>query len=206
VADELESLEKDTGASVVFFTDAIFNHPLEYAEEVCRAILRRKLNLQWVAAVLHPAFIEKRLVQLMWEAGCRVVTPGCDTCSDRMLKVLRKDFTKEQLRVALDLLEEMQLNYVLSVLCGGPGEDRSTIEETVDFLRERTPLMLDFGVGIRLMPHSPLADRAVQEGVISADDPLMEPKFYVSPQIKDWIEGYLRDVCSQRPNWTVAYE
>jgi radical SAM superfamily enzyme YgiQ (UPF0313 family) len=206
VADELESLEKDIGASVVFFTDAIFNRPPEYAEEICRAILRRKLKLNWVAAVLHPAFIEKRGVQLMWEAGCRVVTPGCDTCSDRMLKVLRKDFTKEQLRTALDILEDMQLNYVLSVLFGGPGEDRSTVEETVDFLRERRPLMLDFGVGIRLMPHSRLADIAVQEGVISADDPLMEPRFYVSPQIIDWVEDYLVDVCSERPNWTVAYE
>jgi len=116
------------------------------------------------------------------------------------------DFTKEQLRVALDMLEQIQMSYVLSVLLGGPGEDRSTVEETVDFLRDRTPLMLDFGVGIRLMPHTRLADLAVKEGLISADDPLMEPKFYLSPHLEGWIEGYLTELCSERPGWTVAYQ
>ena len=33
---------------------------------------------------------------------------------------------------------------------------------------------------------------AVQEGVISADDPLMEPRFYISPLIEDWIEAESR--------------
>jgi hypothetical protein len=56
------------------------------------------------------------------------------------------------------------------------------------------------------MPHTPMADIAVQEGVILPDDPLMEPKFYTSPQIKDWIVDYLRDICSQRPNWSLAWE
>ena len=43
------------------------------------------------------------------------------------------------------------------------------------------------------------------EGVISADDPLMEPRFYISPQIEDWIEGYLREACAPHPNWTVGW-
>ena len=100
-----------------------------------------------------------------------------------MLEVLRKDFTKQQLGAALDLLEEMPMPYILSVLIGGPGEDRETVEETVDFLSNRTPLMLDFCIGIRLMPHTRLAEIAIEEGVISADEPLMEPRFYVSPRV-----------------------
>jgi hypothetical protein len=104
------------------------------------------------------------------------------------------------------MLERMQMRYVLSVLFGGPGEDRETVEETVDFVRERTPLMLDFGVGIRLMPHTQLADIAVREGVIAADDALMEPRFYLNPPLAGWIEGYLTELCSHRSGWTVAYQ
>ena len=51
----------------------------------------------------------------------------------------------------------------------------------------------------------PFADEGVREGVISAEDPLMEPKFYVSPRIEAWIEDYLREVCAQHPNWNVAF-
>jgi hypothetical protein len=96
--------------------------------------------------------------------------------------------------------------YILSVIIGGPGEDRETVEETVAFLSDRTPLMLDFCIGIRLMPHTRLAEIAIDQGVISADDPLMEPKFYVSPDIQGWIRDYLREVCAGRPGWGVAYE
>jgi radical SAM superfamily enzyme YgiQ (UPF0313 family) len=205
VADELESIQKDIGVGLAFLTDAVFNHPLEYAREVCEAIMRRKLSIGWLATV-HPAFVRRDFLQLMGDAGCRAVSLGCDTASERMLEVLRKDFTKQQLGAALDLLEEMRMPYILSVLIGGPGEDRETVEETVDFLSNRTPLMLDFCIGIRLMPHTRLAEIAIEEGVISADEPLMEPRFYVSPHVQDWISDYLGEVCAGRPGWGVAYE
>jgi hypothetical protein len=66
--------------------------------------------------------------------------------------------------------------------------------------------MLDFCIGIRLMPHTRLAQIAIEEGVISADEPLMEPRFYVSSHVRDWIRDYLDEVCAGRPGWGVAYE
>jgi hypothetical protein len=39
--------------------------------------------------------------------------------------------------------------------------------------------------------------------VISAADPLMEPKFYVSPEIKGWISEYLVQVCARHEKWSV---
>ncbi|GAB4331371.1 MAG: B12-binding domain-containing radical SAM protein [Candidatus Abyssubacteria bacterium] len=205
VAEELESMQKELGVNVVFFTDAIFNQPPEQAKDICRAIMRRGLEINWLSGGFHPACADRELLELMRDAGCRAVSLGCDSCSERMLKVLRKGFTKEQLRSAALLLEEMGINYVLSMLVGGPGEDRETVEESIQFLSERTPFLVDFCVGIRLMPHTALRDIAIEEGVISADDPLMEPRFYLSPHVKDWIVEYLLEACTSHPNWTVAH-
>ena len=203
VVDELESMEK-LGINVAFFSDPIFNCPLEHAKEVCRAMIRRKQNMRWVAS-FHPAHADRELLELMRDSGCVLISLGCDTCSEKMLKIMRKDFTKEQLGSAMDMLEQMEINYLLSLLVGAPGEDRNTIEETIEFLNPRKPFFLDFCVGIRLMPHTALFDIAVQEGVISADDPLMEPKFYISPAIEDWIEPYLTEVCARHSNWSLAH-
>ncbi len=205
VAAELETMQKEIGVNVVFFTDAIFNQPIEHAKEICRAIIRRELEINWLSGGFHPAFADRELLELMRDAGCRAVSLGCDSCSERMLKALRKGFTREQLRHAAELVEEMGINYVLSLLIGGPGEDRQTVEESIEFLNKRTPFLVDFCVGIRLMPHTALRDIAVEEGVISADDPLMEPRFYLSPRVKDWIVEYLLEACSGHPNWTVAH-
>jgi len=204
IVDELETMQREHGINVAFFTDAIFNFPLDHAKEICREIIRRRPGIFWVASV-SPAYMDKEMVELMQQASCNAVSLGCDTASEKMLKTLRKGFKKEQLRAAAELMEEAGLNYILSLLIGAPGEDRATVEETVDFLEQRSPFMLYFCIGIRLMPNTKLADIAIKEGVISADDPLMEPKFYISPAIKDWIEDYLADICSRHPNWTLAH-
>lgn len=202
VVDELAAMEA-LGIKFSFFTDAIFNYPVDYARGVCREIIQRGLNMRWLG-MMHPAFVDRELIELMREAGCAVVSLGCDSCSERMLKVLRKGFTKEQLGVASEMLEEMQVSYILGLLIGAPGENRQTVEESVEFLGRRSPMMVDFCLGIRLMPHTDLLEIAVREGVVSADDPLMEPKFYISPEIEDWIEDYLEEVCARHPNWNLA--
>jgi radical SAM superfamily enzyme YgiQ (UPF0313 family) len=199
VADELVAMQA-LGVKVSFFADAIFNCPADHAREVCREMIRRRLDMHWIAMV-HPAFLDRELIELMRDAGCVAVSLGCDSCSERMLKVLRKGFTKEQLRVTAEMLEEAGVNYILSLLIGAPGEDRETVEESIEFLSRRSPMMVDFCVGIRLMPHTELVEIAVREGVISAGDPLMEPRFYISPQIEDWIEGYLQQVCAANKSY-----
>ena len=204
VAAELESIQKDFGVKLVYFTDAIFNHPVDHAKAICQAIIDRGLNIFWVATI-HPAFVDRSLLKLMKRAGCVMASPSCDTCSEKMLKVLRKGFTKDELKSCLIMLEEMKISYLLSLLLGAPGETRETVEETIRFLEERKPAMLDFCVGIRIMPHSPLFDVAVSEGVISADDPLMKPKFYICPDIKDWIEEYLKEVLSTHKKWNETW-
>lgn len=202
VVDELASMQ-ELGARLSFFTDAIFNHPPDHAERVCRALIRRGLDMRWVAT-LHPAFATRELIELMREAGCVVVSLGCDSCSEKMLTTLRKGFSKDQLRAAAETLEAAGINYIVSLLLGGPGENRQTVEESVEFLRRRTPLMVDFCVGIRLMPHTALTALAVREGVIAAEDPLMEPRFYLSRDIAAWIEDYLEAACDRHPNWTTG--
>jgi radical SAM superfamily enzyme YgiQ (UPF0313 family) len=204
VVEELAAMQ-ELGIKVSFFTDAIFNYPVDHARDVCRAIIRSGLDMRWIGSV-HPAFADTGLIELMRDAGCVAVSLGCDSCSERMLKVLRKGFSVEQLRVTAELLEDMQINYILTLLIGAPGEDRDTVEESVEFLSRRSPMMLDFCVGIRLMPHTALFDLAVQEGVVSAADPLMEPKFYVSPHIEGWIEDYLQQVCARHPSWSLSYQ
>ena len=199
VADELAAIQ-ELGAGASFFTDAIFNYPVDYAREVCRAIIRRRLSMRWLASA-HPGFLDRELIELMRDAGCVAVSLGCDSCSEKMLKVLRKGFTKEQLRNAAELLEELGINYILSLLIGAPGEDRQTVEESVEFLSWRSPMMVDLCVGIRLMPHTALLEIAIGEGVVAADDPLMEPRFYISPLIEDWIEDYLKELCSKNKSY-----
>lgn len=200
VVDEMAEIRKRGQAKKIAFCDAVFNYPVEHAKEICRTIIRRDLDIPWAAPV-HPAFLDEELVALMRDSGCIAASLACDSGSEQMLQTLRKGFSAEQLRASAELLEKMQLRYALWLLIGGPGENRRTVEESCEFLIQREPMMVNLFVGIRLMPHTALAATAVQQGLISADDPLMEPKFYLSPGVEGWIGDYLARVCSEHPNW-----
>jgi hypothetical protein len=47
--------------------------------------------------------------------------------------------------------------------------------------------MLRITIGIRIYPGTPLAQRAVAEGRISAEDNLLHPRFYLAPDLEPWI-------------------
>ena len=201
VLDELEAMSNEGGETSIFFTAPIFNSPPGNAKKVCRGIIERGLEIRWTA-LIHPAFLDDELAELMQRAGCMAVSLASDSCSDRMLESLRKDITVAQLEAATALLEKRGIPYVLTILFGGPGEDRETVDETLDFLRRKSPLAVMFALGIRILPHTALAELAVEQRLISSDDPLMEPKYYLSPGVEGWAREYLEEACAERPNWS----
>ncbi|MBW2243798.1 MAG: radical SAM protein [Deltaproteobacteria bacterium] len=203
IIEELEAISREGNSLSIFFTAPIFNSPPSNAKKVCRAIIERGLKIRWTA-MIHPAFLDDELAELMKDAGCLVVSLAADSCSDKMLESLRKDITVAQLETAIALLEKHGVLYVITVLFGGPGEDRETIDETLDFLREKNPLMVMFALGIRILPHTAMAELAIEQGLISADDPLMEPKYYLSPGVEGWAREYLDKACAQHANWSFS--
>jgi radical SAM superfamily enzyme YgiQ (UPF0313 family) len=203
VIDELEAMSREASAAPIFFTAPIFNSPPSNAKKVCRGIIERGLQIRWTALV-HPAFLDEELAELMQRSGCVAVSLSCDSCSERMLATLRKDITKQQLEAAIALLEKRGILYLLTILFGGPGEDRESIDETLDFLRDKNPMMVSFALGIRILPNTALAEMAVEQGLIAADDPLMEPKFYLSPGVEGWAVDYLKKACAERGNWSLG--
>ena len=203
VIDELEAMSNEASNTPIFFTAPIFNSPPSNAKEVCRGIIERGLKIRWTA-LIHPAFLDDETAELMQRSGCVAVSLSCDSCSERMLESLRKDITKEQLESAIALLEKRGILYLLTILFGGPGEDRESIDETLDFLRRKNPMMVSFALGIRILPNTALAEMAVEQGLISVDDPLMEPKFYLSPGVEGWARDYLKRACAERDNWVLG--
>ena len=52
-------------------------------------------------------------------------------------------------------------------------------------------------MGIRILPHTPLAKIARREGFLSRDKELLEPVYYIAPGIdKQWLEETLTDAFS----------
>jgi hypothetical protein len=73
-------------------------------------------------------------------------------------------------------------------MLGGPGETMDTCEETIRFAETRLTgrqFFTVFFTGIRILPDTALARRAIEQGYIPPDTDFSEGVFYLSPEVDE---------------------
>ncbi|HBG05067.1 MAG: B12-binding domain-containing radical SAM protein [Geobacteraceae bacterium GWC2_58_44] len=197
---EIRSLVEDHGVSYIYFVDDIFNYPPGFAEELCRAMVREKLSVSW-SAFVNPGFVSASLIDAMIAAGCDAVEFGSESGSGKMLRNLGKSFGVEQIRDASGLCREAGVDFAHYLLFGGPGESEATIDESFALMDQLAPTAVIAMTGIRIFPGTPLYRRAISDGIITGEASLLEPVFYISPQIRETMCEMVAKRALARKNW-----
>ncbi len=189
VADALAA-QAGAGFRRFYFVDNSFNLPGDYALELCREIRSRRLDIEW-NCILYPNFVSEELVSDMAAAGCTAVSLGFESASPAVLAAMNKQFRAEDVRRVSDRLAARGIRRMGFLMFGGPGETRATVEESLAFTDSLGLEELVVTVGIRLYPGTPLARRAVAEGVVAPGQDLLHPSFYLAPGLEPWIYEHL---------------
>jgi hypothetical protein len=58
-------------------------------------------------------------------------------------------------------------------------------------------------IGIRIYPHTSLQQTAIKEGLITADDNLLIPKFYIAKGLESWLRETVKAWMETRPHWVM---
>lgn len=199
---EIRTLVDGYGVSYLYFVDDIFNYPPDFAEELCLAMIAERLPVNW-SAFINPDFVTPRLLQLMLDAGCDAVEYGSDSGSARMLKALGKSFTVDSIRESSRLCRELGMDFAHYILFGGPGETRETVLETFALMDEVEPTAVITMTGIRIYPGTALEQVALRDGIIAPGDSLLEPVFYISPEIREDLCDLVTQEALKRRTWIV---
>ena len=199
---EIRSLVDDFGVSYLYFVDDIFNFPTDFATELCLAMAREKLGVNW-SAFINPDFLPPSLLDAMLAAGCDALEFGTDSGAPAMLASLRKSFTVDTIRESSRLCRERGVDFAHYILFGGPGETPATVRESFLLMDELQPTAVIGMTGIRIFPGTDLHRQALAEGVVAPDDALLEPRFYLSPAVRDSLCDLVTAEALQRTNWVV---
>ncbi len=173
-----------------YIVDNSFNIPERHALDLCAALAAMDLRVTF-RCILYPQRVDEDLVRAMAAAGCSEVSLGFESGSERILREMNKRFTPGDVRHTADLLAAHGIRRMGFLLLGGPGETRESVEESLAFARSLHLDDLRVTVGIRIYPGTPLAKRAVAEGLIPGEDDLLRPAFYLAPGLEPWIHARL---------------
>ena len=202
IIDEIRYLVDVYGVDYIYFVDDIFNFPTDFAEQLCSAMINEKLPVNWTAFI-SPGFISQQLLQLMVKAGCDAVEFGSESGSDTMLKNLGKSFSAEIILNSSQLCHDSGIDFAHYILFGGPGETNKTILETFDLMDLVQPTAVIAMTGIRIYPGTPLEKIAINDGVIAEGVSMLDPVFYISPEIKETMSNLVTTEALKRRTWIV---
>ena len=174
------------GFQQFYFVDNSFNIPEAHALELCEHLRALRPRVSW-RCILYPHRVEGRLVRAMADAGCVEAALGFESGSAQVLAAMNKRFDATEVRDICRLLATHGIRRMGFLLFGGPGETRESVEESLRFAQSLGLDQLRITIGIRIYPGTPLAQRAVAEGLIAPDDDLLRPRFYLAPGLEPWI-------------------
>lgn len=198
VGEELEHLQREYGVEEVFFTDNVFNNPVEQSVDVCREIIRRGLKLSWTG-FFNPAFMNEELAEWSARSGCAGVEFGTEGGSATSLRVLRKGFTVETLVRSHRIAQAAGLKTCHYLIVGSPGETPEIIREGLDLISSLDPTAVLVSTGIRIYPKTEMAEMAKREGYDTAN--LLLPQFYFPPFMREDPAGMIADLAKAYPRF-----
>ncbi|RJP18926.1 MAG: radical SAM protein [Candidatus Abyssobacteria bacterium SURF_5] len=213
VARELAGLA-DRGITCFHTCDSEFNIPRSHAADVCRAMIRAGLDekMRWYA-YMNPAFFDKELALLMKRTGCAGINFGADHSNALLLKALGRAHSADSLLDAARLCREQDIECMFDLLLGSPGETPDTLREAIDFMKNTPASCIGASLGVRLYPHTPLADKLLRlpepqragiHGLDGDERNLLRPVYYVSPFLGDDPYALLADVVGGDDRFFVA--
>ncbi|MCZ4243893.1 B12-binding domain-containing radical SAM protein [Pedobacter punctiformis] len=167
VVDRIEELAEKTGQNGFHFVDEAA--PPALMREVALEIIRRKLAVTWWTNIRFEKSFTQDLCVLLKASGCIAVSGGLEVASDRLLKLIDKGVTVEQVAKVTRNFTEAGIMVHAYLMYGYPTQ---TIQETVDSLEmvrqlfEMGILQSGFWHQFAMTAHSPVGMYPEKFGVV----------------------------------------
>lgn len=121
--------------TIVYFVDDIFTVKNARVKTILRMMLDQKLGMRWKCEA-RTDHLDEEICELMAKAHCTRVKLGFESGSDRMLKLMQKDETKDDMRRGAQMLRDAGVPFTAYFMAGFPGETDDDLLKTIEFAKE----------------------------------------------------------------------
>jgi len=178
VIEELNHLKINYGIDSFTLWDDIQFVDKKWVREFAERLIKEKLNLKWSCVSRVSLFPKKNhdedleLLKLCKKSGLLRVSLGIESGNQKMLDAMNKRITVPQTEYCISLLRKAGIKASGSMLVGYPGENKKTIQDSVDFVR-RNLLTTSF-YKLILLPGTTLYNKIIKDGLIKDEEAYLE--------------------------------
>lgn len=125
---------------IVFWADT-FTLNRELVIDLCTAILDNKLKFKW-SCNSRVDTVDKEMLDLMSRAGCYIISYGIESGSQEILNNIKKHTSIAQIKTAVHLSHNANIDVAAHMIVGLPGETKETLRETANLIKSIKPTFL----------------------------------------------------------------
>ncbi len=166
LADRIERIVDETGQTGFHFVDEAA--PPKALKALAQELLRRKLSISWWGNIRFEKTFTPALAELLAESGCIALSGGLEVASDRLLALMQKGVTVEQVARVTKSFSEAGILVHAYLMYGFPTQ---TVQDTVDALEyvrqlfENGCIQSGFFHRFTCTTHSPVGQNPAAYGV-----------------------------------------
>ncbi|MBI2835651.1 MAG: radical SAM protein [Acidobacteria bacterium] len=145
LAREVEHGVKRFGVRTAYFIDLEFTILRKQVLEFCRHLIKAKYDFAWCCQT-RLDLVDEEMLQLMKQAGCRLIHVGVEAGSDRMLQLVDKGITLEGIRRGMALIKTAGIETLCFFMIGFPESEARDMEDIVRLAKELNPTYASFHI------------------------------------------------------------
>lgn len=167
VIEEIAILHFELGVKAVMFVDDVFTLDKKHTTQICKMLIERKINVKWWIDT-RVDLVSEDLLRLMKEAGCRFIVYGVESGSQRILDMLKKGITLEQVREAFAITHKAGIDTKANFMLGHLDETEQELMQSIKLAKELNPTRAGFYLTLPV-PGSQLYEVAKERSLIKKD-------------------------------------
>lgn len=166
VVDEMQECLK-LGIKEIFIYDDTFTVDKQRVIDICNEILKRKLKFSWDIRARVDT-VNEEMLTLLKKAGCKRIHYGVEAGTERILKILNKNITLDQVTKAFKMTRKIGIETLAYFMIGSPTETREDILTTIKFAKKLNPDYTQITL-LTPFPATQIYQKALEEGVFQSD-------------------------------------
>lgn len=129
VVDEIKYCNEKLGFGEFSFTDELLTASRKRVIELCDEIIRKRLKIVWVC-MSRVDVLDMDMLKKMKMAGCREISFGVESGSQKILDSINKGITIDQIKRAISMTKKVGIKTHASYMIGHIGETEDTVRQT----------------------------------------------------------------------------